>query len=141
MDEAVNQEVDILAKEFGWGEYTPKFGDIDQMLSPKIDKELALFFNEWLTNGRNATQAYRTLHPNVTEDSARVLGSRKLTKVSTQAILSAYGLTYDTYFQKLKEGLEAKQRNEATGVLQVDHKTRRIYLKVLGELLGIEERG
>ena len=29
------------------------------------DKDLAIFFTEWLKNGRNATQAYKTLHPNV----------------------------------------------------------------------------
>ena len=90
-------------------------------------------------NGRNATRAYKTLHPNVSDDSARVLGSKKLAKVNKSAILSAYGLTYETYFEKLKEGLEAEKRNQFTGELEADHKTRRIYHQVFGKLIRVEK--
>lgn len=138
--ETIDQEADLIAEVFGWGKYTQQFESVDQILNPKVDKELPLFFSEWLRNGRNASLAYKTLHPDVSDASARVLGSRKLAKVNIVGILSAFGLTYEIYFQKLKEGLEAKQQNEVTGEFQVDHKTRRIYLKLLGELLGIEQK-
>ncbi len=31
---------------------------------------------EWLSNGFNAAAAYKTLHPGVSNDSARVLGTK-----------------------------------------------------------------
>lgn len=39
---------------------------------------------EYLSNGLNATQAYRTLHPNVTYGSAKVSGHEWLTRASVQ---------------------------------------------------------
>lgn len=44
-----------------------------------------LFIEEYLRNGRNATQAYRTAHPKSGYQSATVLGARVLGKVCVQA--------------------------------------------------------
>lgn len=134
-------ESDILAEEFEWADYTPSPTELTtRFLMPKRDMDLPLFFNEWLKNGRNATQAYKMINPHVSDESARTLGSRKLAKVDKTAILSAYGLTFDKYFEKLKEGMDAKARNEATGEMEDDFKTRRIYHRILGELLGLEKK-
>ncbi|MBI2600255.1 hypothetical protein HYW43_05045, partial [Candidatus Daviesbacteria bacterium] len=71
------------------------------------DKELPLFLAEWLKNGLNASVAYKILHPNVSDASARVLGSKKLTKINISAILAGYDLGYSDYMSGLKEGLAA----------------------------------
>jgi hypothetical protein len=101
------------------------------------DKTLALFFMEWLKNGQNATKAYLTLHPSVDYHSARVLGSRQLAKVNISVILNAHNLGIETYIRQLKEGLSAKMLASSSKAVP-DHKTRRLYHKALGELLGFE---
>ena len=101
------------------------------------DKTLALFFVEWLKNGQNATKAYLTLHPSVDYHSARVLGSRQLAKVNISAILNAHNLGIETYIRQLKEGLSAQMLASSSKAIP-DYKTRRLYHKALGELLGVE---
>ena len=55
-------------------ELNPSRLDIDELVEG--DKEIPLFLSEWLKNGLNASAAYKTLHPNVSDASARVnLGS------------------------------------------------------------------
>lgn len=100
------------------------------------DPEIIQFFDEWLKNGRNATAAYKAIHPNVTDESARVLGCRKLTKVNKIAIFSSYGLDVTTYMDQLKEGLNATLIEN--GQELPDLKTRRIYHLVLGKVFGFE---
>lgn len=91
-------------------------------------KEVAMFFVSWVRNGMNATRAYKELHPEVSEGSARVLGSRMLAKVNISDILAVYGLTMEEYFLILKEGLKSP-----------DLKVRKQYHEVLGKLIGIEK--
>ncbi|OGZ28240.1 MAG: hypothetical protein A2562_00185 [Candidatus Nealsonbacteria bacterium RIFOXYD1_FULL_39_11] len=114
------------------------------------DKELVLFFLTWLKHNRNATKAYLELHPNVTYQSATVLGSKLLGNISIEAITTAYGLTYDVYFKQLEEGIHAnRKRAEVVDrdkkgapiyayVDEPDHQTRKGYHDKLGKLLGIE---
>ncbi len=102
------------------------------------DLDLLLFYLAWIKNGLNATRAYKELHPNVTNGSAEVLGSRALGKVSKELIMQAYGLDQQIYFDQLKEGIDATKWNDFTGEREADHKTRREYHKTLGKLLGIE---
>jgi hypothetical protein len=118
--------------------------------------ELALFYIAWLKNGLNSTRAYLELHPNVTQGSAEVLGSRVLGKVSKEMILKAYSLDIGKYMLQLKEGLEATRPISASilvtkdgklikaadhGAIEVpDHMTRKFYHDKLGKLLGIETR-
>lgn len=114
------------------------------------DKELVLFFLTWLKHNRNATKAYKELHPNVSEKVASVLGSRLLAKVSIDVILDSYGIGKDTYFKKLKDGLEAnkirieivgkdkKGRNKYTRITEPDHSVQERYHSKLGELLGLQ---
>ena len=96
-----------------------------------------LFYLTWIKCGLNASKAYKELHPNVTDHSSRVLGSRELARVSKTTIMEAYGLDLQTYFRQLEEGLKA-DRSDMTGQIFPDHKTRKLYHETLGKLLGIE---
>jgi len=121
------------------------------------DKELILFFLSYLKHDRNASQAYKYLHPGCTDDSCRVLGSRQLAKVNINIILESYDLGIDTYIKKIKEGLEAseieiinarikkgkkgKNGKKDTIIYQEikrpNHAVQDKYHTKLGELLGI----
>lgn len=85
---------------------------IDEMIG--ADKELPIFLAEWLKNGLNASAAYKAIHPDVSDASARVLGSKKLAKINISAILAGYDLGYNDYILGLKEGLSATKLNEQT---------------------------
>lgn len=102
------------------------------------NKQTALFFAEWLKNGQNATKAYLSLHSHVSYESATVLGSRQLGKVSISDLLAMKDLGLNTYLTQLKDGLEAMSYVGKKSV--PDHKTRRLYHEVLGKLLKIENK-
>lgn len=115
------------------------------------DPELAIFFMKWLECNRNATKAYMELHPNVDYNSATVLGSRQLGKVSIPVVLEALGLGVSKYMDQLKEGLAAqtgailtkydKQGHVVATVdlRKPDHKVRRLYHEPLGKMLQLEK--
>lgn len=105
------------------------------------DEDLMLFFLKWLQNGRNATQAYLDLHPDVTYLSAKTLGSRMVKKIDLQSILLSYGLDFDVYFTQLKEGLAATRiHGTDDNFIEIpDHKVRKDYHDKLGKLLEIEK--
>jgi hypothetical protein len=103
------------------------------------DVDLALFYLIWIKNGLNASKAYKELHPDVDEHSARTLGSRALARVDKSAILQAYGLDHQLYFQQLKDGVKAEKRDQFTGEMSPDHKTRKEYHDKLGKMLGLEQ--
>lgn len=107
---------ELLEKEFNTNHILP----IDEMIGG--DKEIALFLSEWLKNGLNASAAYKILHPNVSDASARVLGSKKLAKINISAILAGYDIGYSDYILGLKEGLSAMKFNELTGEKVPDYK-------------------
>ena len=121
------------------------------------DKELVLFFLAWLKHNRNATKAYKELHPDCTEKSCGVLGSRMLGKVSIPVILDSYGLGMDTYFEKLKDGLNAvnielvkvvTEKKDKKGKKKKEIKYEKVetpnysvqsqYHERLGKILGVE---
>ena len=102
------------------------------------DLELMQFFNEWSTNGHNATKAYMSLDKNCKETSARELGSRMLAKVDKAVIMREYGLDENAYMTQLYQGLNATKWNDFTGDREPDHKTRLPYHDKVGKLLGIE---
>lgn len=101
--------------------------------------DLALFYVTWIKNGLNASKAYKELHPEVNDHSARVLGSQSLAKINKQAILQAYGLDHELYFQQLKDGVSAEKRDQFSGEMYPDHKTRKDYHDKLGKMLGLEQ--
>lgn len=105
------------------------------------DIDLLLFYVSWLKNGLSAKKAYKELHPDVTDASSEVLGSRMLSKVKQTDIVSAYGLSIETYFQQLKEALAATKRDHFSGEISPDHKTREPYHTKLGKMLGLEKDG
>lgn len=103
------------------------------------DDEVTLFFIEWVSNGRNAQKAYKAIKPDVTIQSAAVMGHRMLSRVNLALVLDSYGLGVDTYFKKLKEGLSATRLFGKNAVKFADYKTRRAYHETLGVLHGIEK--
>ncbi len=128
MDTAQTDQ-ELFEKEFN----TSKL-DIDELVEG--NKEVPLFLAEWLKNGLNASAAYKTLHPDVSDASARVLGSKKLAKINISAILAGYDIGYSNYIQGLKEGLVATKLNELTGEKVPDYRTRLEFHRILGKLLG-----
>ena len=107
----------------------------------KGNLDLFLFYLKWIEKGLNASKAYKELHPDVDEHSARVLGSRTLAKVNKELVLQAYGLDLQTYFQQLQDALQATKWNDFTGEREADHSTRKPYHDKLGKLLNLERDG
>ena len=108
------------------------------------DYGLAELVTEWVNNGRNATKAYKKLHPNVAEGTARVMGSALMKKVDKTFLAELYCGGIDTYFKQLNDGLNANVVILSGGkkkVLAPDHRVRRLYHEALGKMLGIEEEG
>lgn len=104
------------------------------------DVEVVVFFVEWVKQNRSAKLAYQLLHPDVTERSAEVLGSRMLSRVDKTLILQAYGLTAEKYINVLNQGLEAERWNEFTGEREADHRARKPFHDKLGQLLKWETK-
>jgi len=116
------------------------------------DIELVLFFLCWMKHNRNATKAYKELHPKCKIKSCSVLGARMLAKVSIDVILNSYGLGVDVYLENLKNGLNAtktehiivgKYKNGRTRTVakQIpDNDRRDKYFETLGEILGIKRQ-
>lgn len=103
-------------------------------------KERTLFFLTWLRHGRNATKAYMELHPEVTERSAGVLGSKTLGNIDIKLVAQAYGLDTDKYFDVLKNAMNADKWNDFTGEREKDYRTIKPYHDKLGKILGIETK-
>lgn len=100
------------------------------------DEEVAQFFLVWLQNGRNATKAIMAIHPEYkNEHTASVVGSRLLGRVDKSQLAKAYGISYEAYFNQLRDGMNAMK-----GKNKPDHKVRRDYHKAAGEILGIEQK-
>lgn len=114
----------------------PDLNELEKMLG---SKERVLFYLAWLKNDRNATRAYLELNPNVTEQSASVLGSKMLGTINTNIVAQAYGLDHTKYFDVLKNALDATKWNDFTGEREPDYKTIKPYHDKLGKLLGLEQ--
>lgn len=115
----------------------PKLQEAFKDKNGKPDLDLFLFYVTWVKNGLNAGKAYKELHEDVDEHSARTLGSRLLTKVDKQLVMNAYGLDAQRYYSQLAAGLDA-MKSDITGNVYPDHKTRLGYHDKLGKQLGIE---
>jgi hypothetical protein len=125
----------------------PSLNDLEEMLG---SKERVLFYLTWLKHNRNATQAYLELHPDVSERSANVLGSRMLRNIDIGLIANAYNLNHERYLNMIDEGLEATKSvsaiitgkdadNKDMDFIEVpDHQTRLKYHDKLGKLIGVE---
>lgn len=122
------------------GEKTPKTSVNLKELEKAFegDLDLILFYVTWVKHGLVAKFAYQELHPDVTPESAEVGGSRMLSRVKREYILSAYGLGPEKYFQQLKDGIDATKWNDFTGEREADHNARKPYHDKLGRLLGVE---
>lgn len=118
------------------------------------DMDLMLFYGAWIRNGLVAWKAYKELHPDVKDESARVLGSHLLTKINKNLIMRAYELDFQVYFSQLKEALGAikfvsvRKTDKKTGKTVIedvdvpDHEARQPYHTKLGKILGLEsEKG
>jgi len=115
------------------------------------DRELAWFISEWISNGRNATKAYKIIRPHVTYDSARALGCMMLARLNMVSIMAYYDVGIQDYLNQLRDGMNAdtvkilrKYDKEGNVIAEIDmsqpdHKTRRPYHEAVGKLLGIEK--
>jgi len=82
-------------------------------------KEL-IFANEYIANGQNATQAYLKAYPDVTEETARVNGSKLLTNTNIRAYIDAELkkieekaiLSRDEILRLLAEGARGKMKEQ-----------------------------
>lgn len=104
------------------------------------DEDRALFFLEWMMNGRNAKMAYMSIKPDVSERTAEVMGSRWLSEVEKTAIMAAYGVGVDKYFDTLAGGLEATRLHGSDAIEHPDWNARRKFHQAQGEILGIERK-
>lgn len=115
------------------------------------DRVLAWFLSEWINNGKNAIEAYMTIRPGVTRQSARALGAKMLARINTVDLMAYYGVGVQDYFNQLQAGMNAdkvavlrkydKHGNviQEIDMSQPDHKTRRAYHEAAGKILGIEK--
>ena len=79
-----------------------------------------LFANEYIANGQNATQAYLKAYPDVTEETARVNGSKLLTNTNIRAYIDAELkkieekaiLSRDEILRLLAEGARGKMKEQ-----------------------------
>lgn len=101
-------------------------------------KKQLIFLRAWIRNSLNATAAYQELHPDVRYSSAKVLGSKILTKINLSELSETFGLDVVEYFVQLKKGLNAKRWNKNTKQYEYDYQTRLPYLSALGRILGIK---
>lgn len=113
----------------------PTVNDLEEMLG---SKERVLFYLTWLKHDRNATEAYRELHPDAALTTCQVNGSKMLSNIPMQAIATAYGLGNEKYFDVLKNAMDADKWNDFTGEREKDYKTIKPYHDKLGKLLGLE---
>lgn len=116
------------------------------------DIDLTLFFIEWMANSRNATKAYKALHPGISDLSAQSGGSRWLAQIPVRHVMDCYGLGVERYFQQLDEGLKANRKraevvdrdDKGRPVYEYfdeeDHRTRRLYHEAQGRMLGLENQ-
>lgn len=126
----MNNKIQPIEQDDELAKLMPAFGD---------NLDLFLFYLAWVKNGMNASKAYKELHPNVNDHSARILGSSTLAKIDKKMVMSAYGLDHDRYYKQLNEALEATKWNDFTGEREPDHKTREPYHTKLGKALDIEK--
>ncbi len=114
------------------------------------DIDLLLFFVSWLKNNQVAKFAYKELHPNVTDASAEVLGSKTLSRIKPELLLPIYSLDVHSYLRQLAAGLDAVRKraeivdrdDKGRPVYEYydepDHIARKPYHDKLGKLLGLE---
>ena len=110
--------------------------------SPKLPRTKKLtandlcFVNFYLTNGRNALQAYRQLHPKASIPAATVSASRQLNKANVQAEIATRlrhtgavtrEMLNDTLLDALQWAKDAKDAMKVTAVV-----------RELGELGGLK---
>lgn len=100
----------------------------------------AEFYLAWIATGRNATEAYLMLHPDVKRETASVSGSLALGKIKNKSvILASFNLTPERIFAKIEAGMEAtKLEDDGESIVErPDHYNQREYVKLAGQLTGV----
>ena len=125
----------------------PTLNDLEEILGTK---ERVLFYLAWLKHNRNATRAYKELHPKANDHSARVLGSKTLAGIDIKTVAAAYNLNHERYMEMIDRGLEATKPVSALitskdadskdmDFIEVpDHQTQLKYHDKLGKIIGVE---
>ena len=100
-------------------------------LARKTASNHAQFVDEYLANGRNASAAYRKLHPRASERTGSVNGARLLANTSVQAILAERekalieraGLRLEDTLRQLKcvQNFDLRKLYREDGTLKAPH--------------------
>lgn len=104
------------------------------------------FLAEWFANGMNASEAELSLSPNITKDSAKTDGSRRLARIRATAdfaeLMAAAGLDDLGIVAKAKELFNAKDvRIDSEGGEHIvpDNRARLGALQTVGKWVGKEK--
>lgn len=97
------------------------------------------FIEAYIENCGNATEAYLSISPDVTRDSAKELGKRMVAKVglSIVEVLDKMGITNPVISQKLIDGLEAT-RETGTGKNKKEKADHHAIVKYLDMILKLK---
>lgn len=119
--------------------------DVKNEEAEELQKQV--FLDAWAKCGFKCGRAYKFLHPDVTDESAKVMGSRMLSKINLEEVLEMRNLGKDRYYDVLEEGLKATRTVSGIGdaneksiefVDVPDYRTIREYHKALGKALRVE---
>lgn len=112
-------------------------------LEQKLNDNQLAFIQEYLVNGKNATEAYLNVYDNVTYDSARVLASNFLKQEHVQnyirfirdETIENYKIDRNFIIDEYIELIESAKRDE-----RIDRANWNKALVNLTELLGLKEQ-
>lgn len=106
--------------------------EVVKQLNADIPPNRMSFFLEFMRNGGNLGKAYKTTHPNVTIESARVIGSRWIKGITLSDLLSIFDLGYGRIIKALKSPRLSER--DRLHFLMIFHKLAHIEVEQTGNL-------
>jgi len=112
--------------------------EIENLLKELTPKQI-LFFQEWLKTG-NGVKAAQVAYPDATYSSAGVLAHEnlKLIKNPIKTFLEHNGISIGYLTKILVEATQAERRDQFSGEMYKDHRTRIDAVDRLARWLGID---
>lgn len=105
---------------------------------PKTLKEKE-WLREYLENGGNQTAAALAVYDTENYWAAATIGKENVKKLQIDKYIKDFNLGPARYFAQMAKGLDATKRDQFSGEISEDHKTRADYHKRLGKILEIEK--
>lgn len=106
--------------------------EVVKQLNADIPLNRMSFFLEFMRNGGNLGKAYQKTHPNVTIESARVIGSRWIKGITLSDLLSIFELGYGRIIKALKSPKLSER--DRLHFLMIFHKLNYINVEQTGDL-------